>query len=122
MNQELYMDLSIIIVNWNTGKLLVECVRSIHKFTTGRSFEIIVVDNASSDDSVQMLEKEFPEINLTKNTENVGFAKANNQAYSQAKGKYINEISLDTYLLHLYYRELVLPKEKYMILRRACCF
>ncbi len=94
------MDLSILLVNWNTGKLLVECIQSVYKFTTKLSFEIVVVDNASSDDSVEMLEAEFPEIKLIKNTQNVGFAKANNQAYLEAKGTYICCLNPDTVLLN----------------------
>ncbi len=94
------MDLSILLVNWNTGKLLVECIQSVYKFTTKLSFEIVVVDNASSDDSVEMLEAEFPEIKLIKNTQNVGFAKANNQAYLEAKGTYICCLNPDTLLLN----------------------
>ncbi len=94
------MDLSILIVNWNAGKLLVECIRSVNKFTKGITFEFIVVDNASSDGSVQMLGAEFPEIKLIKNTQNVGFAKANNQAYLESKGKYICCLNPDTLLLN----------------------
>ena len=94
------MDLSIIVVNWNTGKLLVECLRSVYRFTKFISFEIIVVDNASSDDSLLSLQAQFPEVKLIRNRHNVGFAKANNQAYLEAKGKYICCLNPDTELLN----------------------
>lgn len=93
------MDLSVIIVNWNTKKLLEDCLSSIYKLTKDVKFEIITVDNASSDDSTDMIEKKFPKVILIKNKENLGFAKANNIGIKQAKGKYILLLNSDTYLI-----------------------
>ena len=90
---------SIIIVNFNTKKYLRECIKSILQTTKGISFEIIVVDNASSDDSVAMIKQEFKSVNLISNTQNNGFAKANNQGISIAQGKYLFFLNPDTVVL-----------------------
>ena len=92
--------ISIIIVNFNTENLLRDCLRSIYEKTSGLSYEIFVVDNASSDNSCTMVQYEFPEINLIRNTENKGFAAANNQAISLVKGKYIVLLNSDTVLIN----------------------
>lgn len=82
--------LSIIIVNYNTKALLRQCLESVI------SHEVIVVDNGSKDGSVEMVEKEFPKVELIKNKSNLGFAKANNQALRQAQGRYILFLNSDT--------------------------
>ncbi len=92
--------ISVIIVNFNTENLLRDCLRSIYEKTSGLSYEIFVVDNASSDNSCTMVQYEFPEINLIRNTENKGFAAANNQAISLVKGKYIVLLNSDTVLIN----------------------
>ncbi len=92
------MDVTIVIVNWNTKDLLRDCLNSIYKTVTDIEFEIIVVDNASSDDSVAMLGKEFPGIRLIKNSENRGFAVANNQAFAIMKGRYALLLNTDAVL------------------------
>ena len=71
------MDVSIVIVSYNTSRLLDECIASIKRETTC-SYEIIVVDNASADDSSRMLREKYPDAILIENTENAGFARANN--------------------------------------------
>jgi len=93
------MDLSIIIVNWNTSGLLRQCLNSIFDTGSRFSFEIIVVDNASSDDSVSMVEADFPSVILIKNTQNMGFAPANNQGMSIARGRYFMLLNSDTIVL-----------------------
>ncbi len=82
------IDLTITIVSWNTRELLRGCLRSIDQSQTTASFEIHVVDNASQDDSVAMVQAEFPEVKLIVNQTNSGFAKANNQSWQQAQGRY----------------------------------
>lgn len=101
------MDLSVIIVNWNTKKLFEDCLSSIYKFTKGVNFEVIVVDNASEDDSVQMVVKKFPQVKLIKNNQNLGFAKANNQGIKVAKGDYVALLNSDTYLVENALKKLV---------------
>ncbi|MCU0680087.1 MAG: glycosyltransferase family 2 protein [Planctomycetes bacterium] len=75
------MNLSIIIVSWNVKDKLRENLKALfNSESTGFSFEVFVIDNASSDFSVDMVAQEFPQVNLVRNSDNLGFAKANNQA------------------------------------------
>src|SRR5579872_7228855 len=92
-------DVSFIIVNWNTQKLLEQAIASIYKFATGITYEIIVVDNASSDKSTAMVKKKFPKVKLIENKENLGFAKANNEGIKIAKGEFIFLFNSDAYLI-----------------------
>ena len=92
------MDLSIIIVNRNTKKLLLDCVGSIFKTVPPLSFEVFVVDNASSDDSVGALKSAFPSVVCIENKKNLGFARANNQAIVLSKGRYAALLNTDTVL------------------------
>ncbi len=78
------MDVSVIIVSWNTKEILRNCLRSVYEQAGPISFEVFVVDNASSDGSAQMVEDEFPQVDLVRNAENRGFAAANNQAITLA--------------------------------------
>ena len=101
------MDLSVIVVNWNTKKLLEDCLRSIFKFTKDVTFEVIVVDNGSKDGSQAIVKKKFPQVKLIPNKDNRGFAKANNQGIKTAKGKYILLLNSDTYLIENSFKKLV---------------
>ncbi len=80
--------ISIIIVNWNTKTDTARCIKSIYKNCT-LSFEIIVIDNNSQDNSYEYLEKHFPTIRLIKNSKNVGYAQANNQGVKIASNELI---------------------------------
>lgn len=73
--------LSIIIVNWNTKECLKDCLKSIYEKVRDISFEIIVVDNASTDGSQDMVDREFPMVRLIVNKENTGFGRACNQGF-----------------------------------------
>lgn len=90
------VDLSICIVNWNTETQLRECLQSIYAGTEAISFEIFVIDNASSDGSVEMVRALFPEVILLANQRNRGFAAANNQAIRLAAGRYVILLNPDT--------------------------
>ena len=92
------MDLSIIIVHYNTPELTRACIESIYKETEGLTFEIIVIDNASTSHDVNELRDWYPEIVLIKSNTNIGFAKGNNLGLSYATGKYILLLNSDTYL------------------------
>ncbi|HSA06043.1 MAG TPA: glycosyltransferase family 2 protein [Candidatus Gastranaerophilales bacterium] len=94
------MDVSIILVSYNTKNLTKECIKSIYEKTNGLSYEIWVVDNASSDGSVEMLQQEFPEVKLIASKENLGFGKANNVAIKQSYAKYCLLLNTDTVLLN----------------------
>lgn len=93
------MDVSFIIVNWNTKKLLEQAIASLYKYAKGFTFEIIVVDNASEDGSPQMVKRKFPKVKLIKNKENLGFAKGNNIGIKIAKGEFIFLLNSDAYLI-----------------------
>lgn len=88
-------DLSIIIVNYNTRKLLDECLESIGGKEKDNP-EIIVIDNASSDNSVEFIKQKYKSVCLTENKENLGFSKANNQGIKVAKGEYVLLLNSDT--------------------------
>ncbi len=90
------IDLSIIIVNYNVKEFLQNLLDSLHKATQNISHEIIIVDNASDDGSVEIIEERFPSVHLIKNQKNIGFGKANNLALEKAKGKYLLLINPDT--------------------------
>lgn len=92
------MDLSIIIVNYNTKNLLKQTINSIKNIEIHYAYEIIVVDNSSSDGSPDMVRKCFPEVNLIQNDKNYGFAKANNKGIASAKGRYILLLNSDTFV------------------------
>ena len=88
--------LSVIIVNWNTRELLRDCLASLGDEDPEVPREIIVVDNASQDGSAEMVARDFPAVRLLQNSDNVGFARANNQAIRTARGKYILLRNSDT--------------------------
>ncbi|MEJ2636348.1 MAG: glycosyltransferase [Calditrichia bacterium] len=88
--------ISIIIVNYNVKEYLAQSLQSIQRALSGISHEIYVVDNASVDGSVAYLRRHFPEVNIIRNENNVGFSKANNQALKVVKGEYVVLINPDT--------------------------
>ncbi len=93
------MDVSIIIVAWNVKQLLYDCLKSVYEQTKGIDFEVIYVDNASVDGSVDMVKNEFPEVRIIENEENKGFIKANNQAIEISTGRYVLLLNSDTIVL-----------------------
>lgn len=93
------MDVSIIIVNYNSFKLLQDCLESIFKHSTGFDFEIIIVDNNSSEGNIDNVVQDFDKITLIKNDVNKGFGAANNQGLEIANGKYILSLNNDTIFL-----------------------
>ena len=93
------MDISIIIVNWNTRQLLRNCILSIYENVNGLRYEIIVIDNGSSDNSANMVKKIFADVKLIVNKENRGFASANNQGILAAQGRYVLLLNSDTVVL-----------------------
>lgn len=93
------MNLSIIIVNWNTRDLLRDCLASVLQYPPAGTYEIIVVDNDSHDRSADMVAAEFPQVQLIRSDKNLGFGKANNLAAQASTGQQILLLNPDT-LVH----------------------
>ncbi len=89
------MDLSVVIVGWNARHYLELCLESLAAAPPRRTMEVFVVDNASTDDSAEMIEARFPWVKLIKSPENLGFAKGNNVAIRQCQGRYIALVNPD---------------------------
>ena len=92
-------DLSIVIIEWNTVDMLRDCLASIYANDGGLTLQVIVVDNASSDGSPEMVEAEFPQVTQIRNADNRGFAAANNQAFAICTGRHVLMLNSDTYVL-----------------------
>lgn len=110
------VDLSVIIISFNTKKMTLDCIKSVYEQTSDQSFEIIVLDNDSKDGSAIAIDKEFPQVKLIKSIENIGFAAGNNIASQLAEGKYLLLLNPDTIILDsaidkLYKFAITWPKE-----------
>src|SRR5258708_14093708 len=93
------MDLSVIIINWNSAEYLRGCLDCLYRQTKGIWFEVIVIDNASYDGCEKILREEFPEVGFIQSAENLGFSKANNAAYLRSKGELILFLNPDTEII-----------------------
>jgi GT2 family glycosyltransferase len=99
MSESYQIDLSIVIVSWNVCELLRQCLHSIEdNINPGVKYEVSIVDNHSSDDSVTMIKTEFPKACLTCNADNLGFAKAANQGIKLSRGNYVLLLNPDVRL------------------------
>lgn len=93
------LKLSIVIVSYNSSNYLKNCLTSLYQIKPSTPFEVLVVDNGSCDNSVGMIKEEFPQVILIENSENIGFARANNQASQRCRGEFILFLNPDTILL-----------------------
>jgi N-acetylglucosaminyl-diphospho-decaprenol L-rhamnosyltransferase len=91
-------DISVVVVNYNTGHLLARMFAALDAATASLKMDVIVVDNASSDDSIAILESKFPIVTLIRNATNVGFGRANNQAIPHARGRYVLLLNTDAFV------------------------
>ena len=91
--------LSIILVNWNTRELVLQCIKSIYQDCKGLDIEIIVSDNASVDGSANAIEREFPAVKVLRNSENLGFAKGNNVGIKVSRGDYVCLVNTDVEII-----------------------
>ncbi|MBL8092750.1 MAG: glycosyltransferase family 2 protein [Anaerolineales bacterium] len=91
-------DVSVVVLNWNTRDLLAECLRITQACADGLTLELIVVDNASTDDSVALVRRDFPQVRVIESPANVGFAAGNNLGAQQASGRYILLLNTDAFL------------------------
>jgi len=94
------MQVTIILVNYNTKRWIIECLASVYKYTALTEFEVVVIDNNSSDGSREAVTAIYPEVIWIANTENAGFGAANNKGIRVARGKYIFLLNTDTVLLN----------------------
>lgn len=101
------MKLSVVIVNYNVRYYLEQCLYSLYRAIDNLSTEILVVDNASADGSEIYIPEHFPKITYIYNKENVGFARANNQAIRQARGEYVLLLNPDTVLAEETLKEVI---------------
>jgi len=100
MHNDRKVQVSVVIVNYNTCALLRDCLRSVYEKTKDISFEVIVSDNGSVDGSIEMLREEFPQVVLVENNANLGFGTANNRGLDVAQGEYVFYLNSDTLLLN----------------------
>lgn len=107
------MDVLIIIVSYNVCNLIVKCIQSIYEKVKGVTFEIIVVDNASVDNSVKYIQEKFSGVKLIVSDTNLGFGKANNRGASKAIGRYLFFLNPDTVLVNDAVTELFLFMESH---------
>jgi N-acetylglucosaminyl-diphospho-decaprenol L-rhamnosyltransferase len=94
--QQPILDVSVVLVSWNTRELVLDCLRSLPAACTGLTWEAIVVDNASSDGTAAALKRELPNVRLIENNDNPGFAAANNQAMRASNARYALLLNSDT--------------------------
>ena len=93
------MDLSIIIVNWNSASFVRQCLSSVFQNTEGLSFEVIVIDSGSFDDCGAMINRDFPQVKFIQSSKRIGFAEANNLAFRHSIGRCVLFLNPDTELL-----------------------
>jgi len=91
--------LSILMVNWNTREMTLDCLRSLYAETRETDFEVILVDNDSADGSADAIAAEFPQVRLVREKANHGFARATNMAGEMARGEYLLLLNTDTVVL-----------------------
>jgi N-acetylglucosaminyl-diphospho-decaprenol L-rhamnosyltransferase len=94
------LDITVIIVSYNTREMTMECIRSVLEQTTVVRYELIVFDNASADDSVEAIRQKFPHVKMIASAKNVGFAMANNIAAKDARGRRLLLLNPDTVVLN----------------------
>ena len=115
------MDLSIAVVSYNTRDLLLDCLQSVRDRTAGLHYELIVVDNASRDGSVEAVRAGFPHVTVLANAENVGFAKACNQAAAVGSGRYLLLLNSDTIMRESALRTMVTCLDRHLDVGAVSC-
>ncbi len=91
-------DISVVVVNYNTGYLLQRMFSALDAARAGLTIEVIVIDNASTDSSADLIERDYPAVILIKNSRNVGFGRANNQALPHIRGRYVLLLNTDAFV------------------------
>lgn len=115
------MDLSIAVISYNTRDLLLACLQSVQDRTAGVDYEVIVVDNASRDGSVDAVRARFPQLTVIANAENAGFARACNQAAAVSSGRYLLLLNSDTVMQVGTLRTMVTCLEQHLDIGAVSC-
>lgn len=115
------MDLSVVIVNYNTKALLIQTLDSVFASSDTFEYEVFVVDNASMDGSSEVISVDYPEVRLISNQENVGFARANNQAIMESKGRYVLLLNSDTFIQNDTFEKMIRFLDKHPIAGAVGC-
>lgn len=115
------MDLSIAIISYNTRELLLACLQSVQERTAGLDYEVIVVDNASCDGSVEAVRAQFPQVTVLANSENGGFAKGCNQAAAVSSGRHLLFLNSDTVMQSRTLRTMVQCLDQHLDIGVASC-
>ncbi len=115
------MDLSIAVISYNTRDLLLACLQSVSERTKGVDYEVIVVDNASKDGSVDAVRARFPHVTVIANDENSGFAKACNQAAVVSSGRYLLLLNSDTVMQQGTLRTMVSCLDQHLDIGAVSC-
>ena len=115
------MDLSIAVVSYNTRDLLLDCLQSVRDRTADVDYELIVVDNASRDGSAEAVRAGFPDVTVLANAENVGFARACNQAASVSSGRYLLLLNSDTIMQKSALRTMVTCLDRHLDVGAVSC-
>ena len=105
--QPVELDITLVIVSFNTREILLRCLGSIKKYTQEISYEVILVDNASEDGTVEAVLELFPEINVISNKDNRGFSAANNQGIIGSKGRRVALLNPDTLLTENSFKKII---------------
>jgi GT2 family glycosyltransferase len=106
------MKLSVVIISWNDGNCILECLRSVFAETRSLEFEVIVTDNGSTDGSLVAIRREFPQVRLVENGVNLGYGPGNNAGIEVAKGEYILLLNPDTIVRERALEKLVAHAER----------
>jgi GT2 family glycosyltransferase len=115
------IDVSVIIVNYNTRQLTCDCIASVMEKTTGLTYEIIVVDNASSDGSVDFIKSRYSSVKMIASVQNEGFGKANNKGAERAAGRFLFLLNSDTVLINNAVKILMDAMEQHNNEVAGCC-
>lgn len=121
MDRTYPLEASVVIISFNTRDLLKECLTALYKESEGINFETIVVDNASRDNSAEMVENDFPQVKLIKSSSNLGFAAANNEGFRHANGRYVVLLNSDAFMKPDTFRKALLKMNEDQTVGLAGC-
>lgn len=113
--------LSIVIPNWNGQQPIRDLLSSIQAYPPSSLYEVIVIDNGSTDGSIVLIEREFPNVRLIRNSNNLGYARANNQGYAASTGRFVLFLGNDTMILDRSVEKMVEYLDRYPDVGAVTC-